>query len=139
MNQIVLGASIPFIFFLLVYIFRRMRAGFGWLISAPLAMAAGAIWAVVPDLPRLFGNYALYKTWMHAPWTDIFFWHYTIDHIESPNLAPWGAGFVLIALALLWIAWRELQRAENSCRGRQESSQIPLIPDGLASRRPRRR
>jgi hypothetical protein len=112
MNQLVLGASIPLAAALLVYLLRGGRAGPAWLIATPLFAAAGALWAVVPDLPRLAGRYALYHRLARDPRMDIFFWHYTIDHLERDTV--WYAPvFVVLAGVLLLIAWRELRRAES--------------------------
>jgi len=112
MNQLLLGAAIGCVPFAVWYALRRFRASPAMLIFAPLAMAAGALWAVAPDLPRLLGQHALYHRWARDPRTDIFFWHYTIDRLESDS-SLYHAGLTLLGAALLTIAWRELRRAEE--------------------------
>jgi len=113
MNQLVLGASIPFAAALVVYAARGCRATVRWLVLTPLLTAAGALWAVVPDLPRLAGRHGLYLRLTHDPRMDVFFWHYTIDKLESDTI--WYTPvFVLILCALLFIAWRQLSLAEET-------------------------
>lgn len=113
MNQILLGASIPFLAGALIYLCRGMRAGLPLLITTPLAMAALALWAIAPDLPRIVGLHSLYDRLSRDPRMDIFLWHYTIDQIESDS--RWYAvGIVLMAGALLAAAYRELKRREDA-------------------------
>ncbi len=119
MHHLLIGASIPLITALLLIAVRR-RASLQFLLMTPLAIAAGACWAVVPDIPRLLGQHALYRWLDAAPWTDIFFFHYSIDRLEDAGLDPhlyrlmplFNVAFVLLLLLLLAIAWRELARAE---------------------------
>jgi hypothetical protein len=112
MNQIVMGASLPFILAALIYLVRRGRVGLAWLIWTPGAMILCATWAVVPDLPRLFGMHDLYTKMAHDPRTDIFMWHYTIDRIEQDS-PLFLVGFVTMALSLIITAWRVLHRRES--------------------------
>lgn len=112
MNQLLLGASIPFLVGVLIYLCRGFRASFGMLVVMPFSMALGMIWAVAPDLPRLFGFYDLYMRLSLDPRCDIFFWHYSIDRIETDS--RWYAvGFVLLFIAIIGAAWRELHLAEK--------------------------
>lgn len=112
MNQILLGASIPFAAGLIVYFARRCRISPTGLVVLPLCMLLSAAWAVAPDIPRLLGMQALYNRLAHDPRCDIFLWHYTIDRMESdsPLFLP-----VLLAVAccLLTAAWREIRLAEE--------------------------
>jgi len=112
MNQLLLGAAIGFVPFAVWYGLRRFRASPAMLIFAPLSMAGCALWAVVPDLPRLLGQPAMYGRWARDPRTDIFFWHYTIDRLETDS-SLYHAALMLLGAALLAIAWRELRRAEE--------------------------
>lgn len=110
-NQLLLGAAIPFAIGMTIYVFRRARAGLLFLICMPAAMAAGAVWAVVPDIPRLIGMQALYNRLANDPRCDIFFWHYTIDRIEQHSswyTIGWGA----MAAFMILIALRELKLRE---------------------------
>jgi hypothetical protein len=117
MHQLLLGASIPFVLALLIYIIRRFRAPLWMLLATPPLMVAGAIWAVMPDIPRMLGMYGLYEK-MQTPLSDIFFWHYTIDRMEATSLDPllplFNACFVLLPALLLLAAWRELRLRENT-------------------------
>lgn len=118
MHQALLGAAIPLLVATVVYAFRRGKASPRMLIITPLAMGVGAVWAVIPDLPRLAGAHNLYSQLSRAPWTDVFFWHHRIDQIEAvtlDRLTPlFNTLFALLILLLLSAVWRELQRAEKS-------------------------
>ena len=113
MNQLVLGASIPFLVAAILYTRRRGRASMGLLAGTPLWMCAFALWAVIPDIPRVLGMPNLYFKLARAPWTDIFLFHYTIDRIEAYS-PLYHALLLLMAAALLSAAWREVARAEGS-------------------------
>lgn len=115
MNQLLLGASIPFLVAACLYAARHARASLPLLVATPCAMAALAVWAVVPDLPRLAGLHTLYLKLAADPRIDIFLWHYTIDAMEfdSPG---YGVGLAALAAALLAAAWRELSLRESEGR-----------------------
>jgi hypothetical protein len=117
MNQIVIGASLPFLIAAVIYVRNGLRAGRGLLVGTPLFMLLGALWAVVPDLPRLWQNKALYDRLARDPRMNVFFFHYSIDQMESYS-AWWFVAFMLMAAALLAMAWRELQLAEKRARDR---------------------
>ena len=113
MNQVLIGASIPFTVAMLIYLFRGRRAGLPFLLLTPLAMLLGAFWAEIPDLPRLLGHRELYLRWAQDPRMDIFFWHYSIDRIEADS-SWYAVGLLLMAAGLLIVAWRELSRRERA-------------------------
>lgn len=113
MNQIVLGAAVPFAVAIFIYLARGARVGLFFLVATPLTMAFGAVWAVVPDIPRLLGNQKLYFQLMRDPRTDIFLFHFTIDQMENDS-AWWGLGFLIMALALLAIGIQTLKRREHA-------------------------
>lgn len=111
MNQVLLGAAIPFALAMLVYGIRRARIGAVFLVLTPFSMLLGAFWAVIPDLPRLLGRHDLYFRWSNDPRMNLFFWHYSIDQIE-PDSSWYAVGLLLMAASLLWIGWREIGRRE---------------------------
>jgi hypothetical protein len=115
MNQILLGASLPFLVGAIIYAFRRFRATFGMLILVPLVMLLSAVWAIVPDIPRALGMQDLYIRMAQDPRCDIFFWHYTIDLRESDS--RWYAvGFIVMVALVMFAAWRELRFREREAR-----------------------
>lgn len=116
MHQLLLGITPPFLLALAHYLARHRRASFPMLILWPTAMLASALWAVAPDLPRLFGAHALYMQLADDPRMNIFFWHYTIDRIETDPIWP---SYVLatIAGAILFAAWREWALTESATKG----------------------
>lgn len=117
MNQVLLGGLIPFALAALYYARRGGRATLRMLVAVPLLMAFGAVWAVVPDIPRLLGWHRLYERLAHDPRTDLFLWHYTIDRCEIGSVW-YTVGFVILATGLLAAAWRELYLREREERGR---------------------
>jgi hypothetical protein len=70
-------------------------------------MAFCALWAVVPDIPRLLGLHDLYLRLSFDPRMDIFFWHFTIDQLESDS-SWYAVGIALMAAALMAAAVRQL-------------------------------
>jgi hypothetical protein len=106
------GAGIPLLVCLAVYVARKGRASFAWLIGTPASMLLGAMWALVPDAPRMLGMQDLYIRLMHDPRMNIFFWHHRLDETETDTpLAI--AGCVLLVVMLFWAAWRELRLREG--------------------------
>ena len=97
MNQVVLGALVPFIIGLIVYAARRGRVSAGFLVCLPIAMVLCAVWAVVPDIPRLIGMADLYHRLAHDPRTDVFLFHYTIDKMESETVLVHAALVTMLA------------------------------------------
>lgn len=113
MNQILLGAAVPFLVAVLLYACLRARAPLWLLLWTPYCMALSALWAVAPDLPRLFDNYALYDRLSLDPRMNMFYWHYSIDMTESDS--RWYAlGLVVMLACLLAAVWRELYRVEKT-------------------------
>ena len=112
MNQVILGASIPFLLAVIIYIIKGGRASFGMLIFTPFLMVISALWAIAPDIPRAFGYQAYYNKLALDPRCDIFFWHYTIDKIETDSIIFFPI-FILIGLCLLVSVWREIHLTER--------------------------
>jgi hypothetical protein len=112
MNQLLLGASVPFTLALIIYLARGGRAGLILLILTPLAMALSALWAVAPDIPRLLGLHSLYQRLALDPRMDIFWWHYSIDRIEADS-SWYAVGIALMAAALITAATRQLFMEEH--------------------------
>ena len=112
MNQVALGAAIPFAAATAVYAARRFRASTTMLAVTPALMALSALWAVIPDVPRLVGWTSLYMRLAQDPRINIFWWHYTIDQIEEVSAWP-QAALVLMLAGLVLAAWRELRLAEG--------------------------
>lgn len=113
-NQLALGAVLPFLIGGFLYLRGRARLRSGWFfIGWPAGMAFGALWAVIPDLPRLIGAHALYLRLSRMPACDIFFGHYTIDRIEFDSPVFVAVWFVLI-YAVIAAALDALVTAERA-------------------------
>ncbi len=112
MNQIVIGAAIPYVASALIYFAGKARASTTLLIVGPLSMAMCAVWAVVPDIPRALGMDSLYHRLANDPRSNIFFMHYTIDKLEGESIL-YTVAFVLMALSVFVVAWREVWLTEQ--------------------------
>ena len=120
MNHLLLSISLPFLIAVIIYVARRARASMKLLILTPLTMFLFGLWSVVPDIPRLLGKQDLYYTLALNPKIDIFFWHYTIDKIETDS-PVYLVAIVLVCLSILYVAWRELYILEQTEHDRSSS------------------
>jgi hypothetical protein len=112
MNHVMVGAGIPLLVCLAIYAAGKGRASFAWLVGTPVAMLLGALWALVPDIPRMLGMQELYIRMMNDPRMNVFFWHHRLDATETDTpLAI--AGCVFLVVMLFWAAWRELRIREG--------------------------
>jgi len=119
-DQLALGALLPFIWGGILYLRHRHENRSWWFfVLWPGFMAAGALWAVVPDLPRLVGAQSLYLRLSRLPICDIFFGHYTIDQIEFDSPIFVVAWFAM-AYAVIAAALDALIRAEKQGETRSE-------------------
>lgn len=114
MIHVLLASSLPLTVFFAVWLFRGRRASLRSILILPFACLLSGAWAVIPDSPRLWGNKLYYTELHHRPYCDIWWFHCTIDRhdqIDSSMLFP--VLFVVAAVAVLAIGWRELRRAER--------------------------
>ena len=125
MHQPLIGAAFPFLIAAVIYAFRRGRCSLPFLVVTPIVMAACAVWAIVPDIPRAIGWQSLYLRLARDPRMDIFFWHYTIDRYEDYYPSCNGLYAALVG-ALLFAAWRELR-----CREREAAEHTEPINGGM--------
>lgn len=112
MNHLVIGMSLPFLTAMAVYFFKRGKVSLPWLIMTPVTMAIFMFLAVAPDVPRLFGHNRLYQQLAAEPWTNVFFWHYTLDRVETDSQV-WFFLAAIPPAVLLAIARRILAQAEK--------------------------
>ena len=122
MHQPLFGAILPVLFAAALYLARGRQASLRMLICTPIAMLVCALWAIVPDLPKLVGNMDLYYQLHRTAWSNIFFLHIWIDAIEGTWLEPYNPIFntlftIIIALPML-AAWRELRLLETSAENK---------------------
>ena len=113
MDHVFLGAALPFVIAAAIYMARGSRAGLRLLILAPLAMAALAIWASVPDIPRILGFHGLYMRLDADPRMNVFLWHHAIDQIENESSRWPAVGIVIMGACLMAAAVRELSLREK--------------------------
>lgn len=115
MNHVLYGATIPFLIGVLIFILKRGRIGLPFLILIPLAMAAGACWAVLPDIPRMLGATGVYLRIHADPRIDLFLWHGTIDRLwdAHENSSFNAVGIALEAALLMAAALRQLFKEQH--------------------------
>lgn len=96
-----------------------LRRGWRWI---PLVMTVGAIWAITPDLPRVFredfpslplastlGSKDLERS-LHA-WGDVFFFHRGLD-AQPREFALLGAGLMLVMYNASIVGLMALERKQ---------------------------
>jgi hypothetical protein len=110
--HLLVGAALPFLIGIVLYLCGRFRASFRMLVVIPLSIALCMTWAIAPDFTKLFGRMDLYYAVHRDPRIDIFFWHGSIDKIEKETPLC-VLGFVLLFIAIIVAAWRELHLAEK--------------------------
>ncbi len=123
MNHVLYGATIPFAIGALIYLLRGCRANVTMLVLVPLSMALMALWANLPDIPRMLGYHDLYGRLASDPRMNIFLWHYALDQMETSTQwysaleleSPWQTvGVALEAAAIMGVAIRQLFIKEKS-------------------------
>lgn len=112
MNHLFIGAVVPLLAGALCYMVLKFRAPLWLLVLVPAAMAISMLWAVAPDLPRLFGMHDLYMKLYLDPASDLFYWHYSIDLVESDSNG-WAVGLAAIVILMHAAALGELHRLEK--------------------------
>ncbi|MEI6564068.1 MAG: hypothetical protein WCO42_07165 [bacterium] len=113
MNHALIGALFPFTIAAILYVIRRGRASMKMLIIAPLGMIVCGLWAVAPDLPRLFGMQSLYLKLAADPRINICFWHYYIDQVETDS-SWYSVWLFLMGMTVILVALRELSQQERA-------------------------
>jgi hypothetical protein len=116
MNEVLIGASLPFAITFVLYVVRGFRASNRMLVWGPVAMGLSGAWAVVPDMPRLWGDLELYNELHHHPQCWVWYFHCQIDRVETDS-PIWSVGFVAVGVLLLVAAWRELLCRERARAG----------------------
>ena len=113
MNEVLIGAALPFVVCAILYAARRGRASLRLLVLGPIAMGLSGAWAVVPDMPRLVGDLDGYFALHHHPSCNVFWFHCAIDKVETDS-PLYSVGFVVVGALLLVVAGRELRRLESA-------------------------
>jgi hypothetical protein len=113
-NEVLVGAALPLLVCVAIYLAHRGRAGWKLLVFGPLAMLVSGVIGVIPDLPRMFGHVDLYYRWHHSSWCNLCWGHCWID--ARPRLDDWPGWPVvgiLTGAMVLAAAYRELVLAER--------------------------
>ncbi len=114
MNHVLYGAALPFAICAAIYVARGFRASGRLLALGPLAMLASGFVAIIPDLPRLWGDQARYIDWHHQRWCTYAWGHCWIDARDSIDSWPYyPVVFLAVGGLVAAVAWRELRLAES--------------------------
>ena len=117
MIHVVVASALPLAICAAIYVARGFRASGRLLLLGPLAMLVSGVVAVIPDLPRLWGDQVKYVDWHHRSWCNLSWGHCVIDKHDAIDSWP---GWTLIAIAIgalvLGVAWRELRILEARWR-----------------------
>ncbi|MBZ0236853.1 MAG: hypothetical protein K8M05_31280 [Deltaproteobacteria bacterium] len=114
MIHVLLASALPLAVFFAVWWRRGRRTTPRALVTLAVACLASGAWAVVPDMPRLWGDLVYYVELHHRPYCDVWWFHCAIDRreaIDSSMLFP--VLFVVAAASVLGVAWHELARRER--------------------------
>ncbi|MEZ4402390.1 MAG: hypothetical protein R3B06_20360 [Kofleriaceae bacterium] len=113
MIHVLLASTLPLAIYFARWLARGRRTTPRALVVLPLACLASGVWAVVPDLPRLWGDLPWYVELHHRSYCDVFWGHCAIDrHDAIDNSMVFPTLFVLVTVAVFWTGWRELARRE---------------------------
>lgn len=113
MIHVLLASTLPLAVFVALWWRRGRRVSVTALVATPLACLVSGAWAVVPDLPRLWGDQVRYVDWHHTSYCNVFWGHCAIDardDIDSSMVFP--VLFVIAVVVVFAIGWRELARDE---------------------------
>ena len=113
MNHVLLGAAVPLAICAYLYARAGGRASNRLLVLGPLAMLVASVWAVAPDIPRALGYSELAWRLTKDPRMDWFLFHYSIDKVETES-GWYAAGFLVLGMAIVGAAWRELRLRERA-------------------------
>ncbi len=114
MIHLLLASALPLAIFFVSWWRNGRRTTARALVLLALGCMASSAWAVVPDMPRLWGDLEWYVDLHHRSYCNAWWLHCAIDRrddIDSSMLFP--SLFVLAALAVMGVAWRELRRLER--------------------------
>ncbi|MBK9032572.1 MAG: hypothetical protein IPL61_14880 [Myxococcales bacterium] len=113
MIHVLLASTVPLLLFFGSWWRRGRHTSVRALVVLPLVCMASGVWAVVPDLPRLFGDLPRYVDMHHTSYCNVFWGHCAIDaHDDIDSSMVFPVLFVLVTAAVFLIGWRELARRE---------------------------
>lgn len=118
MIHVLVASALPLAIFFISWWRRGRRTSARSLVLLAFGCMLSSAWAVVPDMPRLWGNLEYYVELHHRSYCNAWWLHCAIDahdDIDSSMLFP--ALFVLTAAAVFAVAWRELRKLEGEWRG----------------------
>lgn len=114
MIHVLLASALPLAIFFFSWWRNGRRTTARALVLLAFGCMASSAWAVVPDMPRLWGDLEWYVDLHHRSYCNAWWFHCAIDardEIDSSMMFP--SLFVLAAAAVLGVAWRELRLLER--------------------------
>lgn len=114
MIHVLVASMVPLAVFFALWWRRGRRTSLAALVVTPLACLVSGAWAVVPDMPRLFGDLERYVAWHHRKDCNLFWGHCYIDaHDEIDSSMAFPVLFVIAVIAVFAVGWYELVRRER--------------------------
>lgn len=114
MIHALVASALPLAVFFAAWWRHGRRTSARALVLLVVASMVSSAWAVAPDLPRLWGNLVLYVDLHHHPLCNWWWGHCAIDARDEIDSSMWfPLLFVLLAMAVVVVAWRELAQRER--------------------------
>lgn len=114
MIHVLLASALPLSLFFVAWWRDGRRTSARALTAVALASTLSSAWAVTPDIPRLLGNMPLYSELHRWNYCDVWWFHCAIDrHDDIDSSMVFPALFVLAAIAVFVVGWRELAALES--------------------------
>lgn len=75
----------------------------------------GGVWGMLPDAVKLY-DAQLFRTLHGSGWTDVFWFHYSLDHIDSGDSTVWATLAVTLLIGLTFLFEERDYRALGTIR-----------------------
>ncbi len=113
MIHALVASILPLALFFRAYARRGFRTSARALLLLVAGAGASSAWAVVPDMPRLWGNLEYYVELHHRRYCNVWWGHCFIDAHDEIDSSMWfPVLFVGLAATIVAVAWRELSLRE---------------------------
>lgn len=123
MIHALVASALPLAVFFAAWWRRGRRTSARALLALVAASMVSSAWAVTPDLPRLWGDLVLYVDLHHHPACNWWWGHCAIDARDEIDSSMWfPLLFVLLAAAVVLVAWRELAIRERERASKDASA-----------------
>jgi hypothetical protein len=113
MIHALVASAIPLLVFFAAWWQRGRRTSARALLLLVTGCLVSSAWAVVPDMPRLWGDLEYYVDLHHRGYCNVWWGHCAIDARDEIDSSMWfPVLFVIATAAVLIVTWRELALRE---------------------------